>query len=271
MNFAQLRPLSLGELLDGAFTLYRRYFSTLVLIALVPALPVIALWLIMAIVAMGAGETAAAVATLGGAMIAFPFSIVATVLSWGAITHFVARAYTGAPVTSGDALRKVRERLWPLLGAGILAQLMIVMGTAFCFVPGLFAAAACFAVIPSVMLERRGVGDAFSRSFDLVKTGWGEIMLALLVAYLIAALPAIIVGVGGYVAQIAAADDPTRSLLARAGSQIVGQLVQALTTPFAVVTTVLLYYDRRVRTEALDVQMFAETLDTPEPGQPAGW
>jgi hypothetical protein len=72
-----------------------------------------------------------------------------------------------------------------------------------------------------------------------------------------------IVGVGSGIAQVLTATDHTRSVMARSAAQVVGQLVNALTTPYAVATVVLLYYDRRVRTEALDVQMFAEMLGTP--------
>ena len=43
MSFSQLRPLSLGEMLDGAFTIYRRQFASLFLTALAPQLPMILL------------------------------------------------------------------------------------------------------------------------------------------------------------------------------------------------------------------------------------
>ena len=36
MALSNLRPLSFGEILDSAFTLYRRNFATFVLTALIP-------------------------------------------------------------------------------------------------------------------------------------------------------------------------------------------------------------------------------------------
>jgi hypothetical protein len=42
--------------------------------------------------------------------------------------------------------------------------------------------------------------------------------------------------------------------------QVLGWAVGVLTTPFMVSVIVLQYFDRRVRTEALDVQMMADRL-----------
>jgi hypothetical protein len=55
--------------------------------------------------------------------------------------------------------------------------------------------------------------------------------------------------------------------------QVLAQVAQTLTIPFSAGALVLLYYDRRVRSEALDVQMMAESLAAaPPPAQPVpGW
>jgi hypothetical protein len=42
--------------------------------------------------------------------------------------------------------------------------------------------------------------------------------------------------------------------------QVAGGIVSALTYPFMIAAMVLLYYDRRVRSEALDVQMATDAL-----------
>jgi preprotein translocase subunit SecG len=69
--------------------------------------------------------------------------------------------------------------------------------------------------------------------------------------------------------------DPDALMAAQAVGQVLSQLTRTLTFPFSLGAMVLLYYDRRVRTEALDVQMMAESLaaaPAPAPGQPvAGW
>ena len=133
---------------------------------------------------------------------------------------------------------------------------------------GVFALVGCFAFVPAVMLERRGPVESISRSFDLVKGGWGETFLVLLVVYLIVAMPTSIVMVlsffGGAMSVTGGSENAVAAV--QAITQVIGQLLSALTTPFSVAAVVLLYYDRRVRTEALDVQMMAESLATPEAG-----
>lgn len=267
MSFSQLRPLSFGELLDGAFTLYRRHFSTLVLIALVPSIPAILIYLLA-----GAGVFGSAANPMAavGVAVVIPVSLLASVITWGGLTYFVGRAYTGMPVAAGDALKAAGRRYLPLLAASIIAGIMWTVGFVLCFVPGLFAMCACFAFVAAVMLERRGPIDAISRSIDLVKGAWGEVFLVLIVVYLIAAMPGFAVGAATMVASLVVAKDPSRTLMVQAISGVLSQLVNALTAPFSATAMVLLYYDRRVRTEALDVQMMAESLggypEHPAPG-----
>ena len=180
----------------------------------------------------------------------------------------LARAYTGTPITWKEALRRGLSRIFPLMGGAIIAMLLYVVGFLLCVVPGLFALVGCFAFVPAVMLERRGPVESISRSFDLVKGGWGETFLVLLVVYLIVAMPTSIVMVlsffGGAMSVTGGSENAVAAV--QAITQVIGQLLSALTTPFSVAAVVLLYYDRRVRTEALDVQMMAESLATPEAG-----
>ena len=114
--------------------------------------------------------------------------------------------------------------------------------------------------------------EAISRSWQLVKGAWGEVFLVMFIAGMIAALPGSAVGmfamIGGLVVS---KGDPDTLMAAQAVGQVLSQITRTLTIPFSLGATVLLYYDRRVRTEALDVQMMAESLPaTPAPAAP-GW
>jgi len=88
------------------------------------------------------------------------------------------------------------------------------------------------------------------------------------IAGMIAALPGSAVGMmamlGGLVIS---GGDPDTLMAAQAVGQVLSQITRTLTFPFSIGTTVLLYYDRRVRTEALDVQMMAESLAGPAPAE----
>ena len=67
--------------------------------------------------------------------------------------------------------------------------------------------------------------------------------------------------------------DPEKMMAIQGVGQVLSQLARTLTIPFSLGVTVLLYYDRRVRTEALDVQMMAESLPATPAAAPAapGW
>jgi len=131
-------------------------------------------------------------------------------------------------------------------------------------------------VAPAVVLERRGPIEAISRSWEMVKGAWGEVFLVIFIASMIATLPGSAVGmlamVGGLVIS---GGDPDTLMAAQAVGQVLSQLTRTLTIPFSLGATVLLYYDRRVRTEALDVQMMAESLPQAPAGAPVpaapGW
>ncbi|HEU4557718.1 MAG TPA: hypothetical protein VFS20_07705 [Longimicrobium sp.] len=285
--FSQLRPLGLGEILDGAFTLYRRQFASMFLTALIPQIPFILVYAVYAVLlaSLGVGDPtatpefgAASGAMLLGMLVLFPLAMLAMVIGFGAITFQVSRAYTGTPVGTREALRRGVERMWPLTGAMLIFGVMFFIGILLCFVPGILVLIATFALVPVVVLERRGPIEGIERSWALSRNAWGEVFVVLLVVYLITALPGMAVGVFAMIGMggvIATGGDTTAVAGIQATVQVLSGLVRALTIPFSMACTVLLYYDRRVRTEALDVQMMAESLgasgtEAPAGGYPAG-
>lgn len=285
MSFSQLRPLSLGEILDGAFTLYRRQFASMFLTALVPQIPFIVFYSIYAVTMMGVGGDpftqpastpsfgAASVVSIVAMAILFPIAMLCMVIGFGAITFQVSRAYTGSPVGTREALRRGVDRMWPTLGASVLWGILFMIGLVLCVVPGLLVAVAGFALIPAVVLERRGPADALRRSYDLSRNALGEICLLLVVVYLITALPGGAVAMFGMVGMMGGAmtGNAAAVVAVQAVMQVLSALVRALTIPFSMGCTVLMYYDRRVRTEALDVQMMAESLNQTGGETPAGY
>ena len=283
MAFSQLRPLSLGEVLDGAFTIYRRQFVSLFLTALLPQLPMIVLmalyYLFLGSVTSPAGPDLSAtmgITVMLVALVLLPLAIIGSFTAIGGVTFQVARAYTGKPVSTGEAIRRGFQRSLPMTGAYLVVGIMSMFGL-LAFIIGFFVVwVSAFAVAPAVVLERRGPIEAISRSWEMVKGAWGEVFLVIFIASMIATLPGSAVGMfavfGGLVIS---GGDPDTLMAAQAVGQVLSQLTRTLTIPFSLGATVLLYYDRRVRTEALDVQMMAESLPQAPAGAPVpaapGW
>jgi hypothetical protein len=281
MAFSQLRPLSLGEMLDGAFTIYRRQFVSLFLTALVPQLPLIVLVAVYyAFLGTLAGtvdtsfSSATAIAAGITVLLLAPLAAVGSATAVGGVTFQVARAYTGTPVTTGEAMRRGLKRSLPMMGAYMLVMILSMFGILAFFIGFVVVWISAFAVAPAVVLEARGPIEAISRSWQLIKGAWGEVFLVMFIAGMIATLPGTAVSMAAMIgALIVSHGDPNTLMAAQGVGQVLAQIARTVTVPFSIGTTVLLYYDRRVRTEALDVQMMAEALaaaPAPVPAAP-GW
>jgi hypothetical protein len=295
---AQLRPLSFGEVLDGAFTLYRRHFVTLFLTSLVPQVP-------LAIAMVGflrqiqdaraaavMGSTDAVGRAMGYLLLLVMASAVCYTLVWAALGRQASQAYTAAEVSVGDGFRRALRGFLPLLGvalvagiAGLALSITVVLLASWIVAPvlgptapvtpvvvgvfflvGMLAVWASigtwlFAVVPAVVVERRGPFEAIGRSLALVKGAYWRVLGLLAVCGLMMWLP--VMGISlltGQAAGLGAASPFAAVDRAVYFQQVASTVIWALTTPYLLAAVVLLYYDRRVRTEAYDLEVAAEHL-----------
>ena len=268
MPTAPLRPLGLGEILDGAFTIYRRHFATLVSTSLLGLLPAVFFMVVvfpMAMLAESGAEpdTAMVGLMLVGMLVLFPLMMVGSVVMWGALTQQVSQAYLGEEVSVREGYAHAFRRFFPLLGSMILWGLALTAGFLLCIVPGFLVGTVFFAFVPAVMLERRGPLESLGRSSQLAQGAWGTIFLTLLVVALITYAPGMALGsmlMVGMMVVVGLAESESAMNGLSIGYQILNLLVSALTTPFLVAGITLLYYDRRVRTEALDLEIATGAL-----------
>lgn len=264
MSAPRLRPLDFGEILDVAFTLYRRHFGTFFLTALLPNLPVAAFWMYLgSVVGSGAGAAEEVSALAGvGALLMVPYSAIAGVFVWAALVHQTSGAMTGEPVSLEGGYRRAVSRFFPLLGAGIVAMLLIGLGFMLLFVPGVLAAIMFFAVVQAIVIEGEGPLRALGRSRELAQDGWARIFGVLLVTWLIVLLPTMAVsgGLGFLAALVPGVAESMAGGGLNAGFQATSVVVGALTTPYMAASLVVLYYDRRVRKEGLDLELAAEQI-----------
>jgi hypothetical protein len=252
MQAPMLRPLNVGEILDRSFSLYRSQFGPMLGTALTLYLPLAVLWVILGV----AGASGSDAALAGGGMLALligPMMLVGFVLALAALTYQASRAYMGHPATVGEAMRHGFARFFPLALAMILTGLAIMLGLFGLLIGALIVYVLLFAVVPAVVIERRGPLSALQRSAELAEGDWWRICAVVVVAALIATLPS--TALEFVMASTGNARDPLFTGLVGALSA----LVNALTYPFSVAATVILYYDRRVRAEGLDVELMAAT------------
>jgi hypothetical protein len=247
-----LRPLSFGEVLDTSFDLYRGNFAALFGMTLVPQIPVVLFWLAAPLL-VGNDLGSLQIASL----LIMPYSILVFVLLMGALTHATGRAYAGERPTIGGSLGQGLRKLIPMAVALIISGFCMLIGFLFLFIPGLILLAMWFCMAQAIMLENRGPIDALGRSRALSRGARMRILGAMIVAWIITLLPALamwaVAGVSpqGRAAMFGAGDS---AAWITGVIQACSTVLSAVTWPFLMIVTTLLYFDRRARTEAPDLE-----------------
>ena len=167
--------MSPGQILGEAWALYRAHWRHLLPIALVVYILLSLLVLLLAGLLGWLGVIAGVFVSLAGVF-------------WlqGALAVAVADIRDGrADLSIRDTLSRVQPRLNTLAVVGLLAAIGITVGLLLLIVPGLVLATWWAVVVPAIVLEGRGVLEAFGRSRELVRgNGWnvfGLIVLTFLV------------------------------------------------------------------------------------------
>ncbi len=279
-----LRPLGLGELLDGAFSIVRRNpkvtlaWSAIVLVAAQAVQIGIGLLLRDP---TSSFDFAGSQSPFNGRFVArgvgsfFLSGFVnatATALLTGLLAGVVADAVLGRRTSFGDVWHRVSPRAGPLLGAAILAGCLPYLALVAFILPGMFLWGVLALVPPALVLERVSVGAAMRRSWRLALPDfwrvWSIRALAVLIALAVSAVFAIPAGVAGALAAAGSGDSggglPIALLVVVAVS---GLLAAILTQPFVAAVVALLYVDRRMRAEALDI-VLAQSAGATAPGMP---
>ncbi len=108
------------------------------------------------------------------AIISMVVSLVGTFWLQGALVYAVEDVRDGRVDSSiGELFERVRPYLGTLIVAGLLAGLGIAVGLVLLVVPGLVLLTWWCLIVPVIVLEGKQVGEAFTRSRELVRgNGW---------------------------------------------------------------------------------------------------
>lgn len=160
--------MSVGSVLSEAWELYKRFFGRFVATA---ALVFVALDLVGAIARMSGDSF---VAVVFWTLVSIVLGIVGTFWVQGALVEAVRDVRDGrVDTTIGELYSRTAPRLPALIAAGIVAGIAVAFGLVLLIVPGLFLLTRWSMIVPVIVLEGRGAGDSFSRSWELVRGhGW---------------------------------------------------------------------------------------------------
>ncbi len=241
----ELRPRSVGDLLAGAFEVYRRRFLTFLAIAAIVVVPLTLVQYYVARELVGVTGTDGATEipsdawrVAGASLLLGILGFIVFQLLTGAMTRAAVGVVVGETPTVGESYEAAGARLGSIALAAILTGLAAFVGFLLLVIPGFIVLVHLIVTIPAVVVERRRGGEALSRSWALVRGhGWrvfGTILVGLL---LVGIAQGIVAGPvqGGWLAEGLAA-----------------AVASVITLPYTTALTVLIYLDLRTRKEALD-------------------
>jgi hypothetical protein len=212
--------MQIGDALGGGWDLYKRFWRHFIPIALVVY---VAIALVVLVLTLLLGWVGAAL----GALI----SIAGVFFLQAALVEAVSDVRDGkADLSIGETLGRVWPRAGTVIVAGILAAIAIGIGFLLLIAPGLYLLTIWSMIIPAIVLERRGIGESFGRSRELVRGyGW-TVFGVILVTFLL-------VGVSNLVLDLALS--PLDDSLANFISDVVSGTVFV---PFVAATYTVMYF-----------------------------
>lgn len=272
---ADLRPMGVGEILDGAFAIYRRHFMTFL------ALGVIVLWLpvVLTIYAQLSGAE-----RHGG--ILFLVAILqyfAGLLLTACVIRVISDFYLGRESSLEQALGLGARKVWPLflvgVGKGVIIVLIaLVVGfIAAITIPTIsktgavgalvaltlmggacwFAAfVACGYGVTTQVVVLEGLGssfDAFGRSWELTRGRKLKVLGLAIVAFILVVVPS--AALGGVAGVLRFSSSTTAAILL-----VFAAVLPVILTPVLPCVFTLMYYDLRVRREAFDLELLSQHL-----------
>ena len=276
-----LRPLSIAELFDRSFRLYRKHFGTFLGIMLITQLPIYVFGIATATV-----ENQAAVA--GFAIIAAILTLVFTQIGAAALTKSISDSYLGRTITFRESFERIGGTWFTLIFASILAGLVvggviipfycmftflftplsrtslvgpIILGVGFVIV-GAIANVLISLIPPVVVLEKKGPMDSVKRAWEIAKKRFwwslGYLFLLGILSLLVISGPVALIQ---FLFETVLGD--TSLLFRTIVGDTASSLLSAIFMPIRLAAITLMYFDLRIRFEGFDLMVLSAASDAP--------
>jgi hypothetical protein len=271
----QIGAMSIGDILDRGLKLMLARLPTFYAISLIVLTPLILFQLAMpefmaemaqpGAVRPGAPpDMTPALILLGVFFLVLIITLILQPVATGAILHVIAQEFIDRHVGVGQALAFAFGRFWRILGASILAGLIVGLGFLLCLVPGVFFLIWYSMVAQVVVVEGLTGNDALARS-KAISEGYRGRLFGLLVLLIV--IGAMFQVAAGFLEQVlpsmeAVPGPAGQSLVVNHRNQIinilVAQLLGILVQTYQAVCITLFYFDLRIRKEGFDLELAAQ-------------
>jgi hypothetical protein len=294
-----LQPMRVGQILDGAFRIYRLHFRVVIAIVALVIVPFQALSLILqlatiepVVLSPGPGLTPVQIyqaPTWVGLTTSILYFVVLTPFLTAAVVRAAADAYQGLEVSVSRAYRAALPRTHSILWVTILTALAVLAISSPVIALALLSAATgeealvglavvlgVVAVVPATMVvirflfgaavvvvdDQRG-SAALRRSWRLVRGLSWKVFGAMILTGLLVLAFMLVLQLVFFGIFFATGGTLTPAFYVWVAAVTV--VINVLTTPYTNLVVVLLYFDARIRKEGFDMEVMARELG----GQPS--
>jgi Uncharacterised protein family (UPF0259) len=253
MTGPTLRPLSMGEILDVSFGIYRALFTPLLTVTVATqAVPLVLSVYVQAAGGMFAQPVLYAVSAL--------LSIVLSALAAAASTFIVSENYMGRRISAGEAFHRSVPFIGRLVTLALLTGFLVGLGMILFLVPGCILLAGLILASPALVIEGiPNATDAMGRAWALSRGHRWKIFGCLTVTFVLVLLP--VFALSGFAVATADPEAMQRGVSPLSVFWLaVASVLQVLIYPMVYCVLTVAYYDLRVRKEAFDLEVLAAGL-----------
>lgn len=261
-----LRPMTLGQVLDTTFSLYKRNFWLFVGITSIPFLAVLILQVGAAALQLSrpspqpASPALASGAIVGGIVFLLAYFLLAGAAQ-AATIFAVSDLYLGRAATVRGSFRKVGGKAFRVILVLLLVGLAVGVGFLLLIIPGIILFCRTAVAVPASMLEDTKAVGSIERSMQLTKGFAMQIFLIFLLVWVLSYIALLIFQVPFAYLQGATAHARQTLVFGMLALQHLSSfLSNVLVGPIGTIAFSLMYYNLRVRKEAFDIQHLMNSL-----------
>ncbi len=281
----QFEPMSVGQIIDQTFKLYKMNFIRFITVVAVAYVPI---GLIVTIgqsllysnlpakqksgvfqaqplqgpqyVQVNSGQSSLGKTITGGilTLVGVILYIIGYYLCSGALIKSISEVYLGNDPSVGQVYKFVLPKFGALILASILVGVVVGLGFMLLIVPGVIFSLWFWLTAQVVVVENLSATQAMGRSKALASGNLGKIFA---VGFTVGLISLIISGIiqwtGGFLA-IAAIG--TNMMWMQVITGLFGIIASVIVLPISTAAGILLYYDLRIRKEGFDLEMLAKSM-----------
>ena len=254
MRASSAPQFTIGNVLGTSFTVLFRNIVPFAVIAALISIPsiLISRFYVMDPLAMQEALRQGAISpgdVAGSFLISTLVIMLTSSLISAALVYGTYQDLRGQRASIGDVISRGLSVIIPVLLAAVAYAILVGIGFMLLFIPGIILGLMLWVYIPAIIVERKGVGAAFSRSRELTKgRRWSIFGLLIVIGILVL----VVSWIAGFVSAL---------IFGSGGAFWAGQIAQIAIAMFSAVTVAVGYYYLRADKEGISLEEIAKVFD----------